>query len=72
MVKDEVTVQVFNFIRTYQRQHGFAPSIREISRGCYLSPSNVWRYLDRLEAWGWIRRELNKARTIVILRQEDG
>lgn len=67
MSKDEVEELVYNFIRAYFKQHGFAPSLRDISEGCYMSPSNVVRYLDKLAAHGLISRELRKPRSIALI-----
>jgi repressor LexA len=67
MKTDEVTAQVYAFIRAYFDEHGFAPSLRDIGAACYLSPSNVVRYLDRLEARGLISREIRKPRSIALL-----
>lgn len=67
MKTDEVAAQVYTFIRAYIDEHGFAPSLRDIGEGCYLSPSNVMRYLDKLEARGLISRELRKPRSIALL-----
>jgi repressor LexA len=67
MKNDEVAAQVYAFIRDYFDEYGFAPSLRDIGAGCYLSPSNVMRYLDRLEERGLISRELRKPRSIVLL-----
>jgi len=71
MRKDAVTEQVYTYIQDYFKQHGFAPSLRDISEGCYMSPSNVVRYLDKLEARGRISRELRKPRSIALLDEED-
>jgi repressor LexA len=70
MSKDEAVARVYDFICAYFKQHGFAPSLRDIARGCYMSPSNVPRYLDRLEAQGLISRELNKPRSIALVKDE--
>jgi repressor LexA len=67
---NEHTHTVFRFVCQYSRQHGFPPSIREIAAQCYLSRSTVVRYLDQLEAWGWIARETGKARGILILQAD--
>ncbi len=67
MKTDEVAAQVYAFIRAYIDEHGFAPSLRDIGEGCYLSPSNVMRYLDKLEARGLISREFRKPRSIALL-----
>lgn len=58
---------VYAFIVNYIRQHGYSPSLREISRGCFMSQANVMRYLDRLEAQGRITRQPGRARSITLL-----
>lgn len=72
MSKDAVTARVYAFIRAYFEEHGFAPSLRDIGEACYMSPSNVVRYLDKLEAQGLISRELSKPRSIAILEEKSG
>lgn len=70
MKTDDLTERVYEFIRAYFDEYGFAPSLRDIGEGCYLSPSNVVRYLDRLEARGLISRELRKPRSIALLEDD--
>jgi SOS-response transcriptional repressor LexA len=60
----ETTIQVYTFIQGYVDENGFAPSQREMAKGCYLSHSGVTRHLDRLEAWGCIHRKSGQARGI--------
>jgi repressor LexA len=67
MKNDELTDQVYAFIRAYFDEHGFSPSLRDIGKACYLSPSNVVRYLDVLESRGLISREIRKPRSIALL-----
>ncbi len=67
MKNDDVTTQVYQYICDYFDEYSFAPSLRDIGKGCYLSPSNVIRHLDKLEARGLISRELRKPRSIVLL-----
>ena len=71
MRKDAVTNLVYEYIQAYFHEHGFAPSMRDISEGCYMSPSNVVRYLDKLEAQGRISREVGKPRSIALLDVDD-
>lgn len=71
MRKDVIAEKVYVYIRTYFKQHGFAPSLRDISEGCSMSHSNVIRYLDKLEAQGLISRELRKPRSISLLDELD-
>ena len=65
---DEVaTMQVLEIIRTYIKERGFAPSIRDIQKlGAIPSTSIVRRYLDRLEDSGYIERTPDTARSIVL------
>lgn len=59
------TKTVYDFIQDYLQAHeGYAPSIRDIAQGAYLGRSTVVRHLDRLEAWGLIRREPQRPRSI--------
>lgn len=63
---DDTSKMVYEYIRTYIHEHGYAPSQRDIATGCYINVASVMRYLDRLEAKAYIRREPNKARSITI------
>lgn len=56
--------QICAFIRAYERQHGYAPTIREVADGCYIANSTAIIYLARLEAWGWVTRDPGKARSL--------
>lgn len=60
----EILEAIYIFIRDYIHQHGYAPSIREVAGACYMTPGNVHRYLDRLEARGRITRQAGVARSI--------
>jgi len=61
---------VLQFICDFWQAHGYSPTLREISEGCYMSSGNVYRFLDKLEVRGCIRREPNIARSIVILDEQ--
>lgn len=63
----DIESTVFQFICDFWGEHGYSPTLREISDGCYMSPGNVYRYLDKLEMRGCIRRQTGIARSIVIL-----
>ncbi len=67
----DTTQAVYDFIRAYYRENRKSPSIREIASACYVSVGTVFRHLDRLEMKGYIQREPNQARSIVLLK-EDG
>lgn len=69
---DEQTIQaVYAYIRVYLHQYGYGPSIREIARDCFMSPANVYRYLDWLEARGYITRQSGVARSIRLLEHNE-
>lgn len=63
---------VYSFICTYVAANGYPPSLRELSKGCYMSVASVIRYLDRLEAEGRLRRDPNISRGITLLHDKDG
>lgn len=59
---------VFSFLVSYHKQHGVAPSVREIGTACNIvSTSLVASYLGQLERAGWIKRYAKVPRGIVIL-----
>lgn len=69
--QQETTQAIYDFIRAYYRENRKSPSIREIASACYMSVGTVFRHLDRLEMTGYIEREPNQARSIVLLKEED-
>lgn len=66
----ETTEELFQFIKAYAAEHGFPPTIREMSAGCLISRTNVIRYLDKLEAMNRIHREPGVSRGITILNDD--
>jgi SOS-response transcriptional repressor LexA len=65
--RDIIASRVLAFIKGYMAQQGISPSMNEIAAACYLSRSNVARYLDLLEAWGHIARKPGVPRSISLL-----
>ncbi len=64
-----VQQQVLHFIRSFQDAKGFSPTIGEISEGLKLrSKSSVYYQLQKLEDRGYIRRERNIQRSIVVIK----
>jgi SOS-response transcriptional repressor LexA len=61
---DERTQAVFDFIRHSLEIDHISPTLREIGRACFLTHTAVLPHLARLEAWGWIVRDMGKARSI--------
>ncbi|GAB1422532.1 hypothetical protein MASR2M15_27660 [Anaerolineales bacterium] len=64
---EQTTRAVYDFIAAYIGINEISPSVREIGEGTYMSHSNVFRYLERLEAKGLIQRKEGCARSIRIL-----
>jgi repressor LexA len=60
--------KVLDFIRQYNREQGYPPSVREICVGLALkSTSTAHGYLERLERKGLIRRDPSRPRAIELL-----
>ena len=58
------TRRVYAFIVAYMGENCYAPTIREIVRGSFLSVGSVIRHLNRLETIGRIEREPGRHRGI--------
>lgn len=56
--------QCLDFLRSYHKEKGIAPTMDEIAAHFGVVKSNVSRILDRLEERGRIRRSRRKARSI--------
>lgn len=67
---NETLDTVYAFLETFIAEHGYSPSLREISAQCYIGRSTVIHYLDRLEAQGRLSREEGKARSIVLISSD--
>ena len=64
--------KVLDFIRHYNREQGYPPSVREICIGLSLkSTSTAHGYLERLERKGFIRRDPSRPRAIELLEDRD-
>lgn len=61
---DADTMRVYEYTRDYLRINRLSPSLREIADNCYLALSTVSFKIARLEAKGWIVRELNLPRSL--------
>lgn len=63
--------QIYDFIRSYQTEKGYPPSVREMAAAVGLSsPSTVHAHLSALEAHGLIKRDKTKPRALEIFEQE--
>lgn len=59
---------VYDGIINFQKEHGYAPSVRELCVICdFASTSSVHAHLKTLEEFGYTKRSEDKARTIVIV-----
>lgn len=67
----DVAEQVYNFICAFIEEHTYPPTLQEIANGCYMSRTNVTRYVDRLEGMGRIARDPKRARGITLLNDDD-
>ncbi len=64
--------QIYDFIRSYQKEKGYPPSVREMAAAVGLSsPSTVHAHLSALEAHGLIKRDKTKPRALELFN-EDG
>lgn len=63
--------QIYDFIRSYQTEKGYPPSVREMAAAIGLSsPSTVHAHLSALEAHGLIKRDKTKPRALEVFEQE--
>ena len=64
--------QIYDFIRSYQLEKGYPPSVREMAAAVGLSsPSTVHAHLSALEEHGLIKRDSTKPRALELFN-EDG
>jgi repressor LexA len=59
--------EIFNFIRTFIRERGYPPSVREIGEHFHIYPRAVFDHLKALEKKGYLRRRGSKSRGLEIL-----
>lgn len=58
---------VYWYIRDYTREHGYAPTYRDIARDFSCSLNTAHHHVDRLVATGKVRRTANVARALVVV-----
>lgn len=59
--------RILEFVRSYSAEHGYPPTVREIGQAVSLSsPSTVHMHLKTLESLGYLKRDPNKPRALVI------
>jgi len=65
--------QILGFTRTYRREHGYAPSVRDIQMGCSISSTSVVDYnLRILQREGYVRRSPDVSRGLEVVGDEAG
>jgi repressor LexA len=63
-------LRILNFIRKFLDKRGYAPTVRDIARGCNIStPSVVQHHLNTLERQGYIRRDPEVFRSIQLVEK---
>lgn len=64
-------LRILNFIRKFLDNRGYAPTVRDIARGCNIStPSVVQHHLNTLERQGYIRRDPEVFRSIQLIEKK--
>ena len=64
-------LRILNFIRKFLDKRGYAPTVRDIARGCNIStPSVVQYHLNTLERQGYIRRDPEVFRSIQLVERK--
>lgn len=61
-------MEVFTFIETYTRIHGFSPSLKEIADNFKALKQNILRNIAKLEKMGCLVRNKGKHRNIVLIK----
>lgn len=63
--------QIYDFIRSYQKEKGYPPSVREMATAVGLSsPSTVHAHLSALEDLGLIKRDATKPRALEVFNSD--
>lgn len=63
--------QIYDFIRSYQKDKGYPPSVREMAAAVGLSsPSTVHAHLSALEEHGLIKRDATKPRALEVFNSD--
>lgn len=65
--------EIFNFIRTFIKERGYPPSVREIGKHFSIYPRAAFDHLKALERKGYLRRQGSMSRGLEILvSQKEG
>ncbi len=64
-------LEIYDYIRSYQAEKGYPPSVREMAAAVGLSsPSTVHAHLASLEEHGYIKRDKTKPRALEVFDQD--
>jgi len=71
MAVSNTRLRILNFIRKFLDKRDYAPTVRDIARGCNIStPSVVQYHLNTLERQGYIRRDPEVFRSIRLVERK--
>ncbi len=71
MAVSNTRLRILNFIRKFLDERGYAPTVRDIARGCNIStPSVVQHHLNTLERQGYIHRDPEVFRSIQLAERK--
>lgn len=59
--------RIYVFVRAYFAEYGYSPCMDEIAESVFMSRATVMRYVDLLEARGYITREPGVPRSIAVV-----
>ena len=67
MIREEKLTKVMDYIRKFQEENGYTPSVREIGQECGIkSTATVHTYLERLREKGYLTKTDNKKRSVTV------
>ena len=71
MIKYSKEEQLYNFIKNYQNEFGYPPTVREMCKAIKVSStSTIFYYLNKLENSNKIKKNPNKNRALEIINNE--
>lgn len=69
MIREEKLTKVMDYIRKFQEENGYTPSVREIGQECNIkSTATVHTYLERLREKGYLTKTDRKKRSVTVGR----
>lgn len=67
MIKQDKLMDVFEYIRRYNDENGFPPSVRDVCAALNIkSTATVYDYINRLREQGYLDKSAKKNRTVVV------